>query len=94
MTSRPLSQPEQNVSERLRRLKHEAHAALGLDAVERAGRTLGYGLLTAADYKYSLSGLESGSEEYKKKQSEVHLRAAKRILYVCQCQGGVFVKAG
>jgi aarF domain-containing kinase len=65
-----------------------------LDAVERAGRTLGYGLLTAADYKYSLSGLESGTEEYKKKQSEVHLRAAQRILYVCQCQGGVFVKAG
>jgi predicted unusual protein kinase regulating ubiquinone biosynthesis (AarF/ABC1/UbiB family) len=84
----------QNLSDRLRRLQREIYETLRLDSVERAGRTLSYGLLTAADYKFSLAGLEPGTEKYKEKQSEVHLRAAQRILYVCQRQGGVFVKAG
>ncbi|TFJ81782.1 hypothetical protein NSK_007030 [Nannochloropsis salina CCMP1776] len=85
---------DKNLSDRLRRLQREIYETLRLDSVERAGRTLSYGLLTAADYKFSLAGLEPGTEKYKEKQSEVHLRAAQRILYVCQRQGGVFVKAG
>ena len=79
----------------LRQVKHGAQESLGLDVIERFGRTFIYGLLTSIDYKsLSFSGLEKDSEEYKKKQSEVHLRSAKRILYVCQAHGGVYTKAG
>lgn len=48
------------------------------------------------DLKVTLgfAGLEPGTDEYKALQSEVHLRAAKRILHVAQTHGGCFVKAG
>ena len=60
----------------------------------RFGRTFRHGLLTSLDYKLTLRGEEPGTEAYKAKQAEVHLRAAKRILAVCQAHGGVYTKAG
>lgn len=42
----------------------------------------------------SLWGLENGTDEYKAARKEVDLRAAKRILQVCQAHGGCFTKAG
>ena len=68
--------------------------ALGIDAAERFTRTLYHGLLTSVDYKYHLRGLEKGSDEYVAAQRAVNLRAARRILHVCQEHGGVFTKAG
>ncbi len=41
-----------------------------------------------------MRGLEPGSDAYVAKRQEVNLRAANRILYVCQQHGGVYTKAG
>lgn len=82
------------MSERLRKLQLEARETLGIDAATRFTRTLYHGILTSVDYKYTLRGLEKGSDPYVEAQKAVNLRAARRILDVCQQHGGVFTKAG
>lgn len=82
------------MSERLRKLQLEAREALGIDTTTRFTRTLYHGILTSFDYKYTLRGLEKGSDSYLEAQKAVNLRAARRILYVCQQHGGIFTKAG
>jgi len=46
------------------------------------------------DYKFSLSGLDTTSEEYEMKKSECHLRSAIRLRSLCSSNGGVFMKIG
>uniref|UniRef100_A0A0N4Z628 Protein kinase domain-containing protein n=1 Tax=Parastrongyloides trichosuri TaxID=131310 RepID=A0A0N4Z628_PARTI len=46
------------------------------------------------DYKLSLRGLDKESEEYKEKIKETHTRAAKKILKLCEINGGTFIKMG
>ena len=47
-----------------------------------------------SDYKWSLSGLDKGSEEYKTALTDCHSRAAKHVLDLCRKQAGVYIKAG
>ncbi|KAL9227035.1 hypothetical protein vseg_002779 [Gypsophila vaccaria] len=46
------------------------------------------------DYKYSLRGVDRGSDLYRRTISEVHLRSAKKILKLCEVNKGFYVKAG
>ncbi|PUZ45166.1 hypothetical protein GQ55_8G200400 [Panicum hallii var. hallii] len=57
----------------------------------RAVCTIGF---VVADYKCTLRGLDSGSPDYRVKLSEVHLRSAKKLLKLCELNGGFYVKAG
>ncbi|KAK9106481.1 hypothetical protein Syun_022492 [Stephania yunnanensis] len=50
--------------------------------------------LNTVDYKYSLRGIHSDSDEYRRKLAEVHHRSAKRILKLCEGNKGFYVKAG
>ncbi|KAJ1277243.1 hypothetical protein BS78_05G280400 [Paspalum vaginatum] len=63
----------------------------GVARSSRAVYTIGF---VVADYKYSLRGLDSGSADYRVKLSEVHLRSAKKLLKLCEANGGFYVKAG
>ncbi|XP_062197246.1 uncharacterized protein LOC133900129 isoform X2 [Phragmites australis] len=63
----------------------------GVARSSRAVYTIGF---VVADYKYSLRGLAPGSAEYRVKLSEVHLRSAKKLLTLCEVNGGFYVKAG
>ncbi|KAG2558138.1 hypothetical protein PVAP13_8NG139900, partial [Panicum virgatum] len=63
----------------------------GVARSSRAVYTIGF---VVADYKYSLRGLDSGSADYRVKLSEVHLRSAKKLLKLCEVNGGFYVKAG
>eukprot|EP00742_Colponemidia_sp_Colp-10_P004104 GILJ01004379.1.p1 GENE.GILJ01004379.1~~GILJ01004379.1.p1 ORF type:complete len:514 (-),score=83.95 GILJ01004379.1:259-1800(-) len=61
----------------------------------RFARTIGTGLVIIPDYwLHSRFGVDSSSEDYKKSRSELHLRSAKRLLALCQTNGGIFNKAG
>ncbi|KAF6163951.1 hypothetical protein GIB67_023659 [Kingdonia uniflora] len=66
----------------------------GFDGVVRSSRAVYTITSSIVDYKYSLSGLSSDSEEYLWKLSEVHQRSAKRILRLCETNKGFYVKAG
>ncbi|XP_013398397.1 uncharacterized aarF domain-containing protein kinase 1 [Lingula anatina] len=48
----------------------------------------------ALDYKLSLQGQDSSTEEYKKIKSDVHLRSALRLRDMCCANGGCFIKVG
>ena len=63
--------------------------------VVRFGRTALTVAAIAADYKISLRGvLTLTEEEVGKKYSEVHKRSANRLLDLCCANGGVFIKVG
>ncbi|KAK9698276.1 hypothetical protein RND81_08G093000 [Saponaria officinalis] len=49
---------------------------------------------TVVDYKFSLRGVNSDSDVYRRTISEVHLRSAKKILQLCEVNKGFYVKAG
>uniref|UniRef100_A0A0A9BUQ2 ABC1 atypical kinase-like domain-containing protein n=1 Tax=Arundo donax TaxID=35708 RepID=A0A0A9BUQ2_ARUDO len=63
----------------------------GVARSSRAVYTIGF---VVADYKYSLRGLDSVSADYRVKLSEVNLRSAKKLLKLCERNGGFYVKAG
>lgn len=63
----------------------------GVARSSRALYTIGF---VVVDYKYSLRGLAPGSADYRVKLSEVHLRSAKKLLKLCEANGGFYVKAG
>ncbi|XP_020586030.1 uncharacterized aarF domain-containing protein kinase 1 isoform X2 [Phalaenopsis equestris] len=65
-----------------------------IDGVARASRAVYAISSIVVDYKYSLWGLPLGSSDYRSKLPEVHLRAAKRLLKLCEANGGFYVKAG
>ncbi|KAL2622699.1 hypothetical protein R1flu_002904 [Riccia fluitans] len=46
------------------------------------------------DYKYTLKDYADKSEEYYRARSEVHTRAAQRILKLCEANRGFYIKAG
>ncbi|KMZ72626.1 hypothetical protein ZOSMA_160G00010 [Zostera marina] len=66
----------------------------GFDSVicsSRALHTIGF---VAVDYRYSLRGMDTSSDEYRSTLAEVNLRSAKRILKLCEVNRGFYVKAG
>ncbi|KAG8089989.1 hypothetical protein GUJ93_ZPchr0011g28896 [Zizania palustris] len=63
----------------------------GVIRSSRAVCTIGF---VVVDYKYSLRGLAPGSADYRNKRSKVHLRSAKKLLKLCEANGGFYVKAG
>ncbi|XP_024024393.1 uncharacterized aarF domain-containing protein kinase 1 [Morus notabilis] len=65
-----------------------------IHAVIRSSRAISTITLTAIDYKFSLHGLPSNSDEYRRKLSEVHLRSAERSLKLCEANRGFYVKGG
>ncbi|XP_044468199.1 aarF domain-containing protein kinase 1 isoform X2 [Mangifera indica] len=65
-----------------------------VDGIVRSSRAISTFASTVADYKYSLYGLTTASEDYRRKLSEVHLRSAKRILKLCEINKGFYIKAG
>ncbi|KAJ4791081.1 Protein kinase superfamily protein [Rhynchospora pubera] len=67
---------------------------LAADGIVRSSRAISTIAFVVADYKYSLHGLARDSEDYPFKQSEVHLRSAKKLLKLCEANGGFYVKAG
>ncbi|XP_020676109.1 uncharacterized aarF domain-containing protein kinase 1 isoform X1 [Dendrobium catenatum] len=64
------------------------------DGVARTSRAIYAISSIVVDYKYSLWGLPLGSSDYRSKLPEVHLRAAKKLLKLCEANGGFYVKAG
>lgn len=64
------------------------------DGVSRASRAIFAISSIVVDYKYSLRWLPPDSSDYRSKLPEVHLRAAKRLLKLCEANGGFYVKAG
>ena len=48
----------------------------------------------ALDYKISLYGLQSGSEEYQTVLRECHARTGCLLRELCFANGGIYVKAG
>ena len=60
----------------------------------RFARSAWSGLLLSLDYKWSLRGLDDDSEEYADTISQVHLRAANRILGACLSNTGLYIKFG
>ncbi|KAJ3697431.1 hypothetical protein LUZ61_001136 [Rhynchospora tenuis] len=67
---------------------------LAADGIVRSSRAISTIAFVVADYKYSLRGLARDSEDYQFKLSEVHLRSAKKLLKLCEANGGFYVKAG
>ncbi|KAK6154099.1 hypothetical protein DH2020_013738 [Rehmannia glutinosa] len=65
-----------------------------LNGVVRSSRAVFAITSCVVDYKYSLYGLPSGSDEYGHALSEIHLRSARRILKLCDANRGFYVKAG
>ncbi|KAL7752272.1 hypothetical protein RI367_002317 [Sorochytrium milnesiophthora] len=64
-------------------------------AAIRSLRTMVTGARIVADYKLSLYDKQDlPPDEYKKLKSEVHLRAAQRMLSTIRLNGGVYVKCG
>lgn len=63
-----------------------------LVGIARFTSCLAVGTWIAADYKWSLRGLEG--EAYDRVQQEVHLRCAKRLLKLFQYNKGIFIKFG
>ena len=48
----------------------------------------------AADYKYSLWGLDDSGEEYQETMKEVHTRSAEKLLAAILDNGGLYIKFG
>ncbi|KAF7831151.1 putative aarF domain-containing protein kinase 1 isoform X1 [Senna tora] len=65
-----------------------------IHGIVRTARAVSTVACNIADYKYSLRGLDEGSEEYRLKMSEIHLRSAKRLVKLCEKNKGFYVKAG
>ena len=77
--------------------RDEADALELLHAVPRTLRVMWWSIWTAYNYKklYATFAAASISEEtYRESLTEMHRRAARRLLHVCQINGGVYVKAG
>ncbi|EFJ06435.1 hypothetical protein SELMODRAFT_162334 [Selaginella moellendorffii] len=68
-----------------------AAPALGIFRSTRAVYTFA---LNSVDYKFSLRDHDKKTEEYYEVLSQVHLRAAKRILRLCEANRGFYTKAG
>ncbi|KAK9118009.1 hypothetical protein Scep_016102 [Stephania cephalantha] len=66
----------------------------GFDGILRSSRAIYTVTLNTVDYKYSLRGIHSDSDEYRRKLAEVHHRSAIRILKLCEGNKGFYVKAG
>ncbi|XP_059065544.1 uncharacterized protein LOC131857287 isoform X2 [Cryptomeria japonica] len=62
--------------------------------VVRSSRAVYTFTVNTLDYKYSLRGYDHKSEDYYRVRSQVHLRAAKRILKLCESNKGFYLKAG
>jgi aarF domain-containing kinase len=62
--------------------------------VARFVRTAAVSALIVADYKLSLAGLDADSTQYREARDAAHTRTAKRLLWLAQLQGGLFIKAG
>eukprot|EP01018_Ginkgo_biloba_P028577 Gb_41116 [translate_table: standard] len=60
----------------------------------RSSRAIYTFTVNSLDYKYSLRGYDDKSDEYYEIRSQVHLRAAKRILKLCEANKGFYIKAG
>ncbi|BBN13742.1 aarF domain-containing kinase [Marchantia polymorpha subsp. ruderalis] len=60
----------------------------------RSSRAIYTFAVNSYDYKYSLKDYDDKSEEYFQARSEVHKRAAERLLKLCQANRGFYVKAG
>ncbi|KAJ3675645.1 hypothetical protein LUZ60_004687 [Juncus effusus] len=65
-----------------------------IDGIIRSSRAISTITFVVVDYKYSLRELTQESNEYRIKLSEVHLRSAKKLLKLCEANGGFYVKAG
>lgn len=52
------------------------------------------GAQIAVDYKRSLWRMDESSPEYLNALHNVHARSAYKLLYLCQKQGGIYVKLG
>jgi aarF domain-containing kinase len=46
------------------------------------------------EYMTQLKGFEYGTDEYKERRSEIHVRVAKRLKYMSMNCGGIYFKAG
>jgi len=60
----------------------------------RFGRAAYAVVSVIVDYKWTLSGVDPESPEYKEKKSQCHLRSAIRFRDLCSANGGVFMKVG
>ena len=67
---------------------------LRVAALVRGSRAAMALLAVMSDYKWSLWGLEKGSEEYTVALAGCHSRAALEVLTLCRQQAGVYIKAG
>ncbi|KAI4299654.1 hypothetical protein L6164_033090 [Bauhinia variegata] len=65
-----------------------------INGIVRTSRAIVTVCSTVVDYKSSLRGIQVGSDEYREKLSEVHLRSANRFLKLCETNKGFYVKAG
>ncbi|KAL3630384.1 hypothetical protein CASFOL_023368 [Castilleja foliolosa] len=65
-----------------------------LNGVIRSSRAVFAITSCVIDYKYSLHGLPTVSDEYGAAVSEIHLRSAWRILKLCDANKGFYIKAG
>lgn len=77
-----------------RRVKEIYHEKIVNSSTLRFGRAAVAIVSVFVDYKYSLSGVDTDTDEYKKRKSECHLRSAIRFRNLCSSNGGVFMKIG
>ncbi|XP_049936186.1 uncharacterized protein LOC116262232 isoform X2 [Nymphaea colorata] len=66
----------------------------GCSGILRSSRAIFTFACNVIDYKYSLQGVQVGSEQYRRQLSAVHLRSARRILKLCETNKGFYIKAG
>ena len=62
--------------------------------VTRAATATAAAALIVTDYKLSLRGLTKDSAQFVAARHEVDERAASRLLYLCERNGGLYTKAG
>lgn len=85
-------------SDRQRELTRETLSTV--PAIVRGGggrrflRSLYAGAAISADYKWNLRGLDDDGEEYAEVISQIHQRAARRLLEGCLGNGGLYIKFG
>jgi len=60
----------------------------------RALRSAWAGLVISLDYKWTLRGLDDESEEYASYLTQIHQRAAQRVLDTCLANTGLYIKFG
>lgn len=73
---------------------HNNHWDVSSVGLVRFGRAASTVTRIAIDYQVSLRKHDKASEEYKAIKSQVHFRSAKRLLDMCNVNGGVFIKVG